>query len=115
MRGEDHPAHKDKMEALLNASRDNKLCKVRGWTPKLPTILYHSVDDEVVPIDNYRSCLDTWVGSPYVKGVKFAGRTRYHVAYGKVFYMVHCAQGIKAILNDTYGSWDFDGTNAAEY
>lgn len=107
MKGEKDPAHKDKMEALMGALNDNVL--YNDWTPAHPIILFHTYHDEVVPIENYRSCLNSWENSPNVKGVRYMGLTMYHVAYGKAFYVRHCGWGIESILGEDLSEFQFDG------
>ena len=107
MKGEKDPAHKDKMEALISALNDNVLCN--NWLPERPILLFHTKEDEVVPFENYTSCLRSWKDSPHVKGTRYAGFTKYHVAYGKAFYMRHDGWGIESILGGNLQEFQFDG------
>lgn len=113
MKGEKDPAHKDKMEAFIGALSDNVLYK--DWYPARPILLFHTTEDEVVPFENYQSCLDNWKNSPHVKGIKFFGITKYHVAYGTVFYLRHDGWGISSILSGNLQEFQFDGSEVALY
>ena len=106
MKGEKDPAHKDKMEAFIGALNDNAL--YNNWSPAKPIILFHTKDDEVVPIENYTNCLNSWENSPNVKGVRYVGFTKYHVAYGTVFFLQHEGWGVSSILGGDLKDFQFD-------
>jgi hypothetical protein len=72
--------------------------------------MYHTEEDEVVVVENYRKCLEAWEGSDMVKGKIYKGNTETHVSYGSVFFMVHCDFGICSIFDGTYTSQKFDAT-----
>ena len=84
MIGKQDPAHKDKMEALVGALKDNVL--YNNWTPATSTFLFHTPGNEVVPFVNYENCLAAWDGLDNVKAFRCEGLTQSHVAYGTVFY-----------------------------
>ena len=91
---------------LEKALNDNVLWK--NWTPEHPIFLYHTEEDEVVVVENFRNCLKAWEGSDMVKGAIYKGRTHTHVNYGKVFFMRTCSEGIKAIFNNKAHEYDFE-------
>ena len=91
---------------LEKALNDNVLWK--NWTPEHPIFLYHTEEDEVVVVENFRNCLKAWEGSDMVKGAIYKGRTHTHVNYGKVFFMRTCSEGIKAIFNNKADKYDFE-------
>ena len=91
---------------LEKALNDNVLWK--NWTPEHPIFLYHTEEDEVVVVENFRKCLEAWEGSDMVKGAIYKGRTHTHVNYGKVFFMRTCSEGIKAIFNDKADDYAFE-------
>ena len=91
---------------LEKALNDNVLWK--NWTPEHPIFLYHTEEDEVVVVENFRNCLEAWKGSDMVKGAIYKGRTHTHVNYGKVFFMRTCSEGIKAIFNNKADKYDFE-------
>lgn len=99
-------------KALIQALEDNVLH--RDWTPAHPIFLYHTEEDEVVVIDNYQECLKAWEGSDMVKAAIYKGATETHVSYGKYFYLFHCGQGIKAILNGKVDDYPFSRTIKGE-
>ena len=71
--------------------------------------MFHTEEDEVVVVENYRKCLEAWEGSDMVKGKIYKGTTETHVSYGSVFFMKHCDYGMCAILDGTYTDHEFDG------
>ena len=91
---------------LEKALNDNVLWK--NWTPEHPIFLYHTEEDEVVVVENFRNCLKAWEGSDMVKGAIYKGRTHTHVNYGKVFFMRTCSEGIKAIFNNEAHEYEFE-------
>ena len=91
---------------LEKALNDNVLWK--NWTPEHPIFLYHTEEDEVVVVENFRNCLKAWEGSDMVKGAIYKGRTHTHVNYGKVFFMRTCSEGIKAIFNNKADKYEFE-------
>lgn len=91
---------------LEKALNDNVLWK--NWTPEHPIFLYHTEEDEVVVVENFRNCLEAWEGSDMVKGAIYKGRTHTHVNYGKVFFMRNCSEGIKAIFNNKTDEYGFE-------
>ena len=91
---------------LEKALNDNVLWK--NWTPEHPIFLYHTEEDEVVVVENFRNCLKAWEGSDMVKGAIYKGRTHTHVNYGKVFFMRTCSEGIKAIFNNKADEYAFE-------
>ena len=99
-------------KALIQALEDNVL--YRDWTPAHPIFLYHTEDDEVVVIDNYWQCLKAWEGSDMVKAAIYKGATETHVSYGSYFYLFHCGQGIKAILDGKADEYPFSRTVTGE-
>ena len=94
------------MEALEASLEDNVL--YRDWTPAHPIFLYHTEEDEVVVVENYRNCLKAWEGSDMVKGTIYKGATETHVSYGSYFFMFHCGEGISAILGNKVDEFPFD-------
>ena len=93
-------------KVLWDALKDNVL--YLDWTPAHPIFLYHTEEDEVVVVDNYRNCIKEWEGSKYVKGAIYKGSTYTHVNYGSVFFMRHCGEGISAILDGKVDDYDFN-------
>ena len=106
LNGNEDPAHKEKMEALIAALNDNVLHN--DWSPTHPIILYHSALDEVVPLENYLECLNSWKGNSNVMGTRYCGITQTHVAYGKLFYMLHDGNGLNAIANRDFLGYEFN-------
>lgn len=94
------------MKTLEAALKDNVLHL--DWTPAHPIFLYHTEEDEVVVVENYRNCLKAWEGSDMVKGAIYNGTTETHVSYGSVFFMLHCGEGIKAIFDNKVDDYEFD-------
>lgn len=94
------------MKAIEGALKDNVL--YRDWTPAHPIFLYHTEEDEVVVVENYRNCLKAWEGSDMVKGTIYKGATETHVSYGSYFFLYHCGDGIRAILSDSVDDYEFD-------
>ena len=99
-------------ETFWKALEDNIL--YRDWTPAHPIFLYHTEEDEVVVVDNYRNCLNKWKGSDMVKGTIYKGRTETHVSYGSYFFMFHCGEGIKAIFNNESHKYPFERIDRGE-
>lgn len=97
----------DKCEALKGALNDNVL--YNDWKPAHPIFMFHTEEDEVVVVENYRKCLEAWEGSDMVKGKIYKGTTETHVSYGSVFFIKHCDYGMCAILDGTYTNHEFDG------
>lgn len=95
-------------KALIEALNDNAL--YRDWTPSHPIFLFHNYHDEVVVINNYHKCLEAWEDSDKVKGIIYNGPTQTHVSHGKIFFMLHCGEGIKAIFDNTYKEYKFNET-----
>ena len=108
MKGIQDSAHKEKMEALVAALKDNVL--YTNWTPATSTFLFHTPGDEVVPIVNYENCKAAWKGSNKVKAFNCKGITQTHVAYGKMFYIHDISKGIRAIFNGTESEYNFEQT-----
>lgn len=109
--GKKDPAHKNKMEALEKALQDNVLHN--GWKPLSYIYLYHTIEDEVVPIVNYINCLEAWKGSPseqYVKGKRRKGATQTHVNYGSLFFLSDLGDAIGQLFNDDCDEDEFDET-----
>ena len=104
--GKQDPVHKEKMEALIAALKDNVL--YIDWTPATSTFLFHTPGDEVVPFVNYENCLAAWKGSGNVKAFRSIGFTQTHVSYGKLFYANHISTGIRAIFNGTESDYKFE-------
>ena len=92
-------------KVLWSALEDNIL--YRDWTPAHPIFLYHTEEDEVVPVSNMRKCLEAWSGSDMVKAAIYKGGTSSHVNYGSVYYMLHCGEGISAILDNKVDDYSF--------
>ena len=108
MIGKQDPAHKDKMEALVGALKDNVL--YTDWTPATSTFLFHSPGDEIVPFVNYENCLAAWKGSDKVKAFRCKGLSQSHIAYGKVFYVNDISTGIRAIFGNKTHNYKFEQT-----
>ena len=103
------PQSQEKLKALQAfkaALEDNVL--YRDWTPAHPIFLYHSVADEVVVFENYQNCLNAWTGSDMVKGTRYNGLTKTHVNYGSIFFLLHCDEGLNAILDNNVDKFKFD-------
>ena len=94
------------MKAFESALGDNVL--YRDWTPSHPIFLYHTEEDEVVVVENYKNCLKAWEGSDVVKGTIYKGATETHVSYGSYFFMMHCGEGINAILGGNVKDFPFE-------
>lgn len=103
------PQSQEKLKALqaFNAALEDNVL-YRNWTPAHPIFLYHSVADEVVVLENYQNCLNAWAGSDMVKGTRYKGLTQTHVNYGSVFFLLHCDEGINAILDNNVDNFKFD-------
>lgn len=99
-------------KVLWAALEDNVL--YRDWTPAHPLFLYHTEEDEVVVVENYRNCIKAWEGSNMVKGTIYKGRTYTHVSYGSYFFMIHCGEGIKAILDGKVDKYPFNRIDYGE-
>ena len=108
MKGNQDPAHKEKMEALVAALKDNVL--YTNWTPATSTFLFHTLEDEVVPFVNYENCLSAWKGSDKVKAFRCKGLTQSHVAYGTVFFGNDISTGIRAIFGNKTHNYKFEQT-----
>lgn len=109
--GKTDAIYKEKIEALTAALNDNVLYK--NWNPKHPIFVIHSTGDEVVPFVNYTNCLDAWENTSkhYVAGIRYAGATQSHVAFGKYFYLFHEGMAIVAIFTNTISLHMFDRTD----
>ena len=105
-KGHKTDSNNEKCEALNAALNDNVLHN--DWEPNHPIFLFHTEEDEVVVSENYKNCLNAWEGSDMVKGAIYKGSTYTHVSYGKYFFMYHCGEGIKAILDGKTGDYGFD-------
>ena len=72
-------------------------------------------DTEVVTLENYTECLESWKGSEMLKGTRYNGFTKYHVNYGKIFYNAHFDTGLMSIIRGSTDKYEFDRINNGIY
>ncbi len=89
--------------AVANALEENNLT-AKSWRPSHPLILFHSVNDEVVPFVNYERALSAMSG-PNVHGVKFdTPQIQKHVMVGQAFFLSFAHTYVSDILDGDVAS-----------
>lgn len=96
--------HATKMTNFEKAMDMNCMSKTKsGWKPKARALLIHSRNDEVVPIDNYKTARSEYEDNSTFTGVEYSGSImKYHVGFGKLFYIRLTDEGSRRLFEDDF-------------
>lgn len=94
-------AHQQKLQALSEAITNNcvwgKWSDYDNWQPTHPVSVLHSLQDEVVPYDNYLQARDYF--KQYFNGRQYTNSfLSRHVSTGYMFFLIHYIEMLEEIL-----------------